>query len=127
MNLISREFIRNIAPQLDLLNTLGGGTAQAAVRVDKREQGVVIRVAVPAVSPENFHVVLDDNRLTVYCEYRHQPQDQMAAPLFAHTLDLAANLDLARIDAVHKGHELQVRIPYKDAAAQKREIEIKQR
>jgi HSP20 family protein len=126
MNLISRKFIRNIAPQLDLLNTLGGGTAQAVVRVDKREQGVVIRVAVPAVSPENFHVVLDNNRLTVYCEYRHQPDDQAAAPLFAQTLDLPANLDLSRIDAVYKGHELQVRIPF-NAAAQKREIEIKQR
>lgn len=127
MKLISQKFIRTILPQLDLLNTLGGGTAQAAVRVDNSEQGVVVRVAMPAVSPENFHVVLDNTRLTVYCEFRHQPGDQLAAPLFAHTLELAANLDLARIDAIHKGHELQVRIPFKDAAAQKREINIKQR
>ena len=126
MNLISRKFIRNLVPQLDLLNTLGGGTAQAVVRVDQREQAMVIRVALPAVSPENFHVVLDNNRLTVYCEYRHQPEDQLAAPLFAQTLDLPANLDLSRIEAVHKGHELQVRIPF-NSASQKREIEIKQR
>ncbi|HEX8351243.1 MAG TPA: Hsp20/alpha crystallin family protein [Hymenobacter sp.] len=127
MKLISQEFIRNIAPQLDLLNTLGGGTAQAMLRVDKRDKGVVVRVAVPSVSPENFHVVLNDNRLTVYCEYRHQADDQLAAPLFAQTLDLPANLDLSRIDAVHQANELRVRIPYKDSANQQREIEIKQR
>ncbi|TGE14286.1 Hsp20/alpha crystallin family protein [Hymenobacter elongatus] len=127
MNLISRDFIRRIAPQLDLVNTLGGGAAQAVVRVDTREQGLLVRVAIPSVSPETFHVVLNNDQLTVYCEYRHQPEDTLAAPLFAHTLDLPATLDLSRIDAVHKGHELQVRIPYKDAAAQKREIEIRQR
>jgi HSP20 family protein len=127
MKLISQEFIRNIAPQLDLLNTLGGGTAQAMLRVDKRDKGVVVRVAVPSVSPDNFHVVLNNNRLTVYCEYRHQAEDQLAAPLFAQTLDLPTTLDLTRIDAVHQGNELRVRIPYKDSASQQREIEIKQR
>ncbi|MBC6991885.1 MULTISPECIES: Hsp20/alpha crystallin family protein [Hymenobacter] len=127
MNLISKEFIRNIAPQLDLLNTLGGGTAQAVMRVDKRDKGVVIRVAAPTVSPENFHVLLNNNKLTVYCEYRHQPDDKLAAPLFAQTLDLPANLDLSRIDAVHEENELRVRIPFQDPAARQREIEIKQR
>jgi HSP20 family protein len=127
MNLISKEFIRNIAPQLDLLNTLGGGTAQAVMRVDKRNKGVVIRVAAPTVSPENFHVLLNNNKLTVYCEYRHQADDQLAAPLFAQTLDLPANLDLSRIDAVHEENELRIRIPFQDPASHQREIQIKQR
>ncbi|WP_159437385.1 Hsp20/alpha crystallin family protein [Hymenobacter daecheongensis] len=127
MNLISKEFIRNIAPQLDLLNTLGGGIAQAVSRVEKGEQGVVVRVAAPSVRPDNFHVVLNENNLTVYCEYRHQPEDKLAAPLFSQTLALPPNLDLNRIDATYQGQELRVRIPYKDPAAQRREIDIRQR
>jgi HSP20 family protein len=127
MNLISREFIRNIAPQLDLLNTVGGGIAQAVLRVDKGEKGVVVRVAAPSVQPENFHVLLNNNDLTVYCEYRHQPADKLGAPLFSQTLALPPNLDLSRIDAVYEGNELRVRIPFKDPAAQQREIDIKQR
>jgi HSP20 family protein len=125
MKLISPEFIRNIAPQLDLLNTLGGGIAQAQVRIDKRPKGVVVRVAAPTVAPESFHVVLNDQRLTVYGEYRHEPDDQLAAPLFVHTLDLPRNLDLTRIDAVHEGPELRIRIPYKDATNEQREIDIR--
>ncbi len=127
MNLISREFIRNMAPQLDLLNTLGGGIAQVHMRIDKLKKGVVIRVAAPSVSPENIHVVLNNSRMTVFGEFRHQPDDQLAAPLFTRILDLPANLDLSRIDAVHQNNELQVRIPYLDPSSQQREIEIKQR
>ncbi|WP_303309787.1 Hsp20/alpha crystallin family protein [Hymenobacter sp. BT730] len=127
MKLISKEFIHNLAPQLDLLNTLGGGTAQGTLRVDKREKGVVIYVAAPSVQPENFHVVLHHNRLTVYCDFRHQPEDKLSAPLFAQSLELPDTLDLTRIDAVHEDNELQVRIPYKDAAGKPREITIRQR
>jgi HSP20 family protein len=126
MNLISKEFIHNIAPQLDLLNTLGGGIAQAVMRVDQREKGVVVRVALPSVSPDNFHVLLQNNTLTVYADYRHTPEDQLSAPLFSRMLNLPANLDADRVDAVFVGQELQVRIPFRDPA-QQREITIKQR
>ncbi|UYZ62429.1 Hsp20/alpha crystallin family protein [Hymenobacter weizhouensis] len=127
MNLISKDFIRNIVPQLNLLNTLGGGVAQAAMRVDKREKGVVVRVAVPSVRPENFHVVLANNVLTVYAEYRHSPEDTVSAPLFSRVLTLPSNLDLSRIDAVFEGQELHVRIPYRNTTDTPREINIKQR
>lgn len=126
MDLISKDFIRTILPQLDLLNTLGGGTAQAAMQIDKREKGVVVRVAAPSVSPRNFHVVLNENVLTVYAEFRHSPTDALAAPLFSRVLQLPAGLDRSRIDAVFEGQELHVRIPYQ-ASPEPREITIKQR
>ncbi|MGI4864677.1 MAG: Hsp20/alpha crystallin family protein [Janthinobacterium lividum] len=124
MKLISREFIRNIAPQLDLLNTIGGGVAQPKLHVNQRPQGVVLHVAMPTVAAEQFHVVLNNNNLTVYGEYRHQPEDQLAAPLFVQQLDLPANLDLTSINATHHHGELRVAIPFKDAASQQREIDI---
>lgn len=126
MNLISKDFIRTILPHLDLMNTLGGGIAQASMRVDKREKGVVVRIAAPSVSPDNFHVVLDESTLTVFAEFRHSPEAQLAAPLFSRVLQLPAGLDAARIDAVFKDQELHVRIPYQDNA-EPREITIKQR
>ncbi len=126
MQLISRKFIRNIAPQLDLLNTIGGGVAQPRLRVEKRKAGVVLHVAMPSVAPDRFHVVLNERRLTVYGEYRAEPEAPMAAPLFIQTLDLPANLDLTRIDALHHDGELQVSIPFTDdAASRQREIDIR--
>lgn len=125
MKLISQEFLHNIAPQLNLLNTLGGGVAQPQVRVQQREQGVVIRVSAPSVEPGTFHVVLNNNRLDVFAEYRHAPEDKLIAPLFVQTFELPEELDQARIDAVHTNGELRVRIPYKDPSSSQREIKIR--
>ncbi|RTQ48566.1 Hsp20 family protein [Hymenobacter gummosus] len=127
MKLISQEFLHNIAPQLDLLNTLGGGVAQPQVRVHKREQGVVIRVSAPSVRPETFHVVLNNNRLDVFAEYRHAAEDKLVAPLFVQSFELPEELDVTRIDAVHENDELRVRIPYQDPSNRQREINIRRR
>jgi len=124
MKLISREFIRNIAPQLDLLNTIGGGVAQPKLHVNQRPKGVVLHVAMPSVAAEQFHVVLNNNNMTVYGEFRHQPEDQLAAPLFVQKLNLPNNLDLTSINATHENGELRVAIPFKDAN-QQREIDIR--
>lgn len=124
MKFISREFIRSIAPQLDLLNTIGGGVAQPKLHVNKRPKGVVLHVAMPSVAAESFHVVLKDSRLTVYGEYRHEPTDQLAAPLFVQTMELPTNLDLASINATHENGELRVAIPFLDPANRQREIDI---
>ncbi|OGX82538.1 hypothetical protein BEN49_13500 [Hymenobacter coccineus] len=110
---------------MDLLNTIGGGVAQAQVRLDKREQGVILRVVLPSASPDTFHVALHNQRLTVYGAYRHQPDDELSAPLFMRVLDLPANLDVARIDAVQHGAELHVRIPYKNTNDEPRELDIR--
>jgi HSP20 family protein len=125
MKLISPKFIRTIAPQLDLLNTIGGGVAQPQLRVDQHPKGVILRVAMPTVPAESFRVVLNQQRLTVFGEFRHQPDDALAAPLFVQTLDLPANLDLARIDALHEDNELRVRIPFLNPRDQQREIDIR--
>ena len=125
MKLISSKFIHNIAPQLDLLNTIGGGVAQAQLRVDQHPNGVILRVAMPTVSTDRFRVVLNNQKLTVFGEYRHEPDDQLATPLFVQTLDLPNNLNLARIDAIHEGQELRVRIPFLKPGEQQREIDIK--
>ena len=125
MNLINRNIIRQFAPHLDLLNTLGGGVVQPQLHVDKTEQGVVIRVSAPSVDPESFHVMLNDARLTVYAEYRHSEESRLAAPLFVNTFDLPSHLDLTRVDATQEENELHVLIPFKDAAGYFREINIK--
>ena len=125
MKFISPKFIRTIAPQLDLLNTIGGGVAQPQIRIDQRPKGVVVRVAMPTVSADSFRVVLNNQQLTVFSEYRHEPDDQLSAPLFVQTLNLPTNLDLARIDAVQEDGELRVRIPFLNPSDQQREIDIR--
>ncbi|MEJ7666174.1 MAG: Hsp20/alpha crystallin family protein [Hymenobacter sp.] len=72
---------------------------------------MVVHVAMPTVPAESFHVMLKDNQLTVYGEFRHEPEAQMTAPLFIQTIDLPQNLDLTSINASHENGELRVAIP----------------
>ena len=124
MKLISSKFIHSIAPQLDLLNTIGGGVAQPRLQVEQHANGVIVHVAMPTVAADSFRVVLRQNQLTVFSEYRHRPDDPLAAPLFVQMLELPANLDASRIDAIHENQELRVRIPFAHPS-QQREIDIK--
>ena len=125
MKLISPKFIRNIAPQLDLLNTIGGGVAEAQVFIDQRPKGIIVHVSMPTVSSDSFRVVLNERKLTVFSQFRHDTASDMAAPLFVKTIDLPGSLDVARIEAVHRNGALQVRIPFAPTG-EEREIDVRE-
>ncbi|AKD02742.1 Hsp20/alpha crystallin family protein [Pontibacter korlensis] len=121
-----KEFLRNIAHQIDLLNTLGGGVSETYVDIKKYKKGAVINVWAAGVSPESFKVVLHNNQLTLFSVLHNEENPQMAAPMFNRTFILPPQVDLGRIEAVHEDGQLQVRLPYYEGINQPREIQIKQ-
>ncbi|OKL40893.1 Hsp20/alpha crystallin family protein [Pontibacter flavimaris] len=122
-----KEFLKNIAHQIDLLNTIGGGVSETYVHIEKYKKGAVINVWAAGVSPESFKVVLHNNQLTLFSILHDQENPEMAAPLFNRTFVLPPQVDLGRIEAVHEDGQLQVRLPYFEGTNKPREIEIKQR
>ena len=121
-----KELLRNLAHQIDLLNTIGGGVSETYLDVKKYKKGAVIEVWAAGVNPESFRVVLHNNQLTVLSALHNQDNPQLAAPLFNQTFMLPPQVDLGRIEAVYQEGQLQVKLPYHDSAGQPREIEIKQ-
>ncbi|MCC9135748.1 Hsp20/alpha crystallin family protein [Pontibacter silvestris] len=121
-----KELLRNIAQQIDLLNTIGGGVSETYVDIKKYKKGAVIEVWSAGVNPEAFRVVLHNNQLTIFSIFQSQENPQLGAPLFNKIFMLPPQVDLSRIEAVHQDGQLQVRLPYHDAATQPKEIEIKQ-
>ncbi|MDX5423330.1 MAG: Hsp20 family protein [Hymenobacteraceae bacterium] len=121
-----KELLRNLAQQIDLLNTIGGGISETYVDIEKYKKGAVINVWAAGVNPEAFKVVLHNNQLTVFSVLQSQENPQLAAPLFNRIFMLPPQVDLGRIEAVHQDGQLQVRLPYHEAAGQPKEIEIKQ-
>ncbi|QNF32767.1 Hsp20 family protein [Adhaeribacter swui] len=120
----NKEFLQQIAHQIDVLNTLGGGIALPQVKVDKLEKGAIIRVFIPSVSPEAFHIALNQNQLTVMAAHRFDEESETAMPLFSQQFTLPPQIDLSRIDAVFENHELQVRLPYHTSVYKTRNIDI---
>lgn len=121
-----KKILRNLANQIDLLNTINGGVAETLVRVDKRERGAIIRVSAPSVQPEAFQVVLHNNILILFSTLKREDNPELVAPLFHQTYLLPPQVNLTGIEAVHENGELQVRLPYYEPTKEPRIIQIKQ-
>ncbi|MHC2993008.1 hypothetical protein OB13_16000 [Pontibacter sp. HJ8] len=120
-----KEFLRNIAHQIDLLNTLGGGVSETYADIKKYKKGAVIEVWAAGVNPESFKVVLHQNQLTVFSVLQSQDNPEMAAPLFTRIFTLPPQVDLSQIEAVYQEGQLKIKLPYHDSALNPHEIEIK--
>lgn len=107
-----KEFLKNIAYQIDLLNTLGGGVSETYVDIKKYKKGAVIHVSAAGINPESFKVVLNNNQLTLFSVLRSKENPEMGAPMFNRTFMLPPQVDLGRIEAVQENGQLQVRLPY---------------
>ncbi|GAB3525888.1 hypothetical protein GCM10027443_00450 [Pontibacter brevis] len=121
-----KELLKNIALQIDLLNTLGGGVSETYVDIKKYKKGAVINVWAAGVDPEAFKVVLHNNQLTVFSVLQSKENPEMAAPLFNRMFMLPPQVDLGRVEAVYQEGQLMVKLPFYESTGQPREIEIKQ-
>jgi HSP20 family protein len=121
-----KQFLKNIAQQIDLLNTLGGGVSETYLDIKKYNECAVINVWAAGVDPEAFKVVLHNNQLTIFSVLHSKENPQMAAPLFNRTFMLPPQVDLGRVEAVYQESQLKVKLPYYESTGQPREIEIKQ-
>lgn len=121
-----KEFLRNIAHQIDLLNTLGGGISETYADIKKYKKGAVIEVWAAGVNPESFKVVLHQNQVTVFSVLQSQENPEMVAPMFTRIFELPPQVDLSKIEAVYQEGQLKVKLPYHDSALNPHEIEIKQ-
>ena len=121
-----KEFLKNIAQQIDLLNTLGGGVSETYVDIKKYKKGAVINVWAASVDPEAFKVVLNNNQLSVFSVLQSKENPAMAAPLFNRTFMLPPQVDLGRVEAMYQEGQLKVKLPYYENTGHPREIEIKQ-
>ncbi|WP_299706521.1 Hsp20/alpha crystallin family protein [uncultured Pontibacter sp.] len=121
----NKEFLRSIAHQIDLLNTLGGGVSETYTEIKKKKKGAVIRVWAAGVSPEAFRVVLHQNQITVFSVLQNEENPEMAIPMFTRIFMLPPQVDLSRIEAVYKNGELRVKLPYHDSALNPHQIDIK--
>ena len=117
--------LRGFGPQLDLLNTLNGGVAQADVQVRQRRHDMVITIAAPSLDPDDFAISLDaEQRLTIssavspldFLANGDLPNDRRV-PLLRQQFALPPQVDPDRIEATFSRDRLRVRLPFRESPA----------
>ena len=119
--------------QIDLLNTLHGGSSQTTMRVEREDDQLVITLRAPGVRSSAFNVLVEGNKLVIYTllvsnSVRKQADEEaqrLAVPMFLRVLDIPAFVNADEIEAVHEHGQVIVTLPFKDEEQQHRRIDIK--
>ncbi|PRY24815.1 HSP20 family protein [Spirosoma oryzae] len=121
--------------QLDLLNTLHGGSSRATFKVDKEDDKLIVRLKAPGVGPEAFNVLVEGNKLVLYtllttlndsdADDEEEAVQRLAVPMFMRVLDIPTFVDSDLIDAIYEHGRVTVTLPFKDEEQLHRRIDIK--
>lgn len=118
--------------QIDLLNTLYGGSSQTTMSVEREDERLVISLSAPGVKANSFNVLVEGSKLVLYTllvstsERQEEGTSQrLAVPMFLRVLDIPSFIDADHIEAVHEHGRVLVMLPFKDEEHLHRRIDIK--
>ena len=119
--------------QVDLLNTLYGGSSQTTMKVEREDERLIINLSAPGVSANSFNVLVEGSKLVLYTllvsTSNRQIEDggsqRLAVPMFLRVLDIPSFVDADQIEAVHEQGRVLVTLPFKDEEHMHRRIDIK--
>ncbi|WP_375447275.1 Hsp20/alpha crystallin family protein [uncultured Fibrella sp.] len=114
--------------QIDLLNTLYGGSSLTEMKVKREDDRLVIRLSAPGVSANSFNVLVEGNKLVLYTLLVHDSESagqRLAVPMFLKVIDIPDFIDAEHIEAEHEYGRVIVNLPFNDEEHEYRNIDIK--
>lgn len=119
--------------QVDLLNTLYGGSSQTTMKVEREDERLIIKLSAPGVSANSFNVLVEGNKLVLYTllvstsnrQIADGGSQRLAVPMFLRVLDIPSFVDVDQIEAIHERGQVLVTLPFKDEEYMHRRIDIK--
>jgi len=119
--------------QVDLLNTLYGGSSQTTMNVEREDERLIIKLSAPGVSANAFNVLIEGSKLVLYTllvstsarKDEEGNSQRLAVPMFLRVLDIPSFIDVDHIEAVHEHGQVLVMLPFKNEEQMHRRIDIK--
>lgn len=128
MNMKANTF-RGMGRQMDLLNTLQGGSAQSTLHVEKGNDHLLMKLTAPSVSADKFNVLVEGNKLVIYTllisSETESGGERVAVPMFMRVVDIPDFVEADLIEATYQPGRLLIHLPFKDKAQMHRRINIK--
>ncbi len=123
---------KGTAGQIDLLNTLYGGSTQTSMNVKREDDLLVITLSAPGVKANSFNVLVEGSKLVLYTllvstsvQQSEGSSQRLAVPMFLRVLDIPPFVDVDHIEAIHERGQVRVMLPIKDEEQLHRRIDIK--
>ncbi|GAA4417718.1 hypothetical protein GCM10023187_50460 [Nibrella viscosa] len=113
--------------QIDLLNTLYGGSSMTTMDVQREDDRLVITLSAPGVDANAFNVLIEGNKLVLYTllvQDNDTVGQRLAVPMFLRVLDIPTFVDAEQIEAVHEHGRVLVSLPFKNEEHLNRRIDI---
>ena len=130
---VLKNVFQGAGGQIDLLNTLNGGSSQTTMHVERADDRLVITLSAPGVKAHAFNVLVEGNKLIIYTllvsmsvsQLAESDNQRLAVPMFLRVMDIPAFVDINQIEAVHEQGRVVVSLPFKDEEHLHRRIDIK--
>ncbi|MGF7217044.1 HSP20 family molecular chaperone IbpA [Spirosoma lacussanchae] len=119
--------------QIDLLNTLYGGSSQTTMQVEREDERLVITLSAPGVRANAFNVLVEGSKLVLYTllvntsvtQDEEGGSQRLAVPMFLRVLDIPSFVDADQIEAIHEHGQVLIMLPFKDEEHLHSRIDIK--
>lgn len=126
--LFNKDILTQFANFADFSNTINGGRIGVESKVSEKGDHQYIQVIAPAVSPENMKVNIEEGMLVISASlpFTRQIEEkgeiftkEANVPYFFKTITLPPQANTQKIQAVHDGNILHIKIEYRGKGGRK--------
>jgi HSP20 family molecular chaperone IbpA len=103
----------DLITSIDVLNTVNGGTSEPQLNLIHYEEYREIRMKVPGIKPDDIHVEVHNNNLSMFYFINIISNDKMVQlPRFIYNRNVPYYIDISKIKARFDNEELVVSLPF---------------
>lgn len=119
-----KNVLKDFVHQLDIMNTISGGTSATSVDIDKNDKYISINISSPSVNSEAFNIFVRGEQLVVYSVVKAEEnswimnEEKTASthmiPMFNQVFDMPPFVVKEEIEAVFENGSLKVILPLQE-------------
>ncbi|MEL6537473.1 MAG: hypothetical protein AAFQ98_18775 [Bacteroidota bacterium] len=127
--LANKPLLHGLLFQGDQWHTINGGVAQLNFSRTQKEDGITIRVKVPAVPQDGYQLTIQGSNLIIQVHLLTDepgPEGFFKIPMHQRIEEIPVSVDITRIDAAHDEEGLRIWLPYVEGwSGEVRPLEIR--
>lgn len=103
----------DLVTSIDVLNTVNGGASEPQLTLVHYEDFREIRLKIPGITPEEIHVEVHNNNLSIFYLINMVSNDRLVQlPRYVYNRNVPYYIDISKIKARLENEEVVVNLPF---------------